>query len=72
MLGTSLAFQGDPGKGCESPREAEIGNGGGAVWFCPEKATELNVSFVLLCPGRWREVETAGGWTQPAALMLCS
>lgn len=33
---TPLAFQGDPGEGCESPREAGIGNGG-IVWFWLER-----------------------------------
>lgn len=34
--GMPLAFQGDPGKGCDSPREVGIGNGGFA-WFWLER-----------------------------------
>lgn len=50
MLGTPLAFQGDPGKGCERPREAGVRNRGFLVVVLVREAAGLNVSFVLPCP----------------------
>lgn len=57
--GTPLAFQGDPGKGCESPREVELKTGD--LLVLAGEAAELNVSFVPPSPGRWRELGRAAG-----------
>lgn len=61
--GTPLAFQGDPGKGCESPREVELKRGD--LLVLAGEASELNVSFVPPSPGRWRELGRAG-WADTA------
>lgn len=54
-----LTFQGDPGKGCKSPREVELKTG--YLPVLAGQAAEINVSFVPLSPGRWRELGQAGG-----------
>lgn len=59
LPGTPLASQGDPGKGCESPREVELKTGD--LLVLAGEAAELNVSFVPPSPGRWRELGWAGG-----------
>lgn len=70
MPGTPLTFQGDPGKGCESPREVELKTG--YLLVLAGQAAEINVSFVPPSPGRWRELGRQAGQTQPTAHMLHS
>lgn len=68
MPGTPLTFQGDPGEGCESPREVELK--AGDLLVLAGQAAELNVSFVPPSPGRWRELGRAGG-ADTAQLRTC-
>lgn len=60
---TPLAFQGDPGKGYESPREVELKTRD--LLVLARDATELNMSFVPPSPGRWRELGQAGWADSP-------